>query len=101
MHLITQQLYPDPELLPAVLLVQSDIGRTVAAQLQALSGTSESNSGDTSVNGAKKYTEGKIAEINATIVSTSGTSTTEAIKLIQTNGKIDSITLGAFDCGTY
>ena len=74
---------------------------TVAAQLQALSGTSESNSGDTSVNGAKKYTEGKIAEIKATIVSTSGTSTTEAIKLIQTNGKIDSITLGAFDCGTY
>ena len=76
-------------------------GKTVTEQLQALSGTSESNSGDTSVNGAKKYTEGKIAEINATIVSTSGTSTTEAIKLIQTNGKIDSITLGAFDCGTY
>ena len=74
---------------------------TVTAQLQALSGTSASLSGDTSVNGAKKYTEGKIAEINATIVSTSGTSTTEAIKLIQTNGKIDSITLGAFDCGTY
>ena len=74
---------------------------TATAQLQALSGTSESNSGDTSVNGAKKYTVGKIAEINATKVSTSGTSTTEAIKLIQTNGKIDSITLGAFDCGTY
>ena len=74
---------------------------TATAQLQALSGTSESLSGDTSVNGAKKYTEGKIAAISATIVSTSGTSTTEAIKIIQTNGKIESITLGAFDCGTY
>lgn len=43
----------------------------------------------------------EINKLNATVVSTSGTSTTEAIKIIQTNGKIASITLGAFDCGTY
>lgn len=75
------------------------------AQLQALSGTSESLSGDTSVEGAKKYTDGKIEELSgdveSTTKSTPETTTTQAIKIIQTNGKIASITLGAFDCGTY
>ena len=78
---------------------------TATAQLLALSGSSSDASGVTSVNGAKtyakNYADSKIASLNATVKSVSGTSTTEAIKIVQTDGKISSITLGAFDCGVY
>jgi hypothetical protein len=78
---------------------------TATNQLQALSGTSSDASGVTSVNGAKtyakNYADSKIASLNATVTSVSGTSTTEAIKIVQTDGMISSITLGTFDCGVY
>ena len=78
---------------------------TATAQLLALSGSSSDASGVTSVNGAKtyakNYADSKIASLDATVKSVSGTSTTEAIKIVQTDGKISSITLGAFDCGVY
>ena len=80
-------------------------GKTVAAQLQALSGTTGDASGVTSVNGAKAYAKDLVENLNAKVESTTKstpeTTTTEAIKIIQTNGKIASITLGAFDCGVY
>lgn len=41
------------------------------------------------------------AEVESTIESTPETTTTEAIKIVQDMGIIESITLGAFDCGTY
>ena len=78
---------------------------TATAQLLALSGSSSDASGVTSVNGAKtyakNYADSKIASLDATVTSVSGTSTTEAIKIVQTDGKISRITLGTFDCGVY
>lgn len=74
---------------------------TATAQLQALSGETGDTSGFTSVNGAKAYATDLVNSLDATVVSSSGTSTTEAIKILQTDGKLVSITLGAFDCGTY
>ena len=79
-------------------------GKTVTEQLQALSGTTGDGSDATSVNGAKayakKYADDLVNSLNATITSSSET-TEHAITIVQTNGKIASITLGAFDCGTY
>ena len=69
-------------------------GKTVTAQLQALSGTSESNSGDTSVKGAKKYTDAQIANLNATIT---GTSDHVDVTVAQANGKITSVTVANKD----
>lgn len=74
---------------------------TVTAQLQALSGITGDASGVTSVEGAKAYAKDLVDNLNAEVGSTTGTSKTEAIKIVQAHGKIDSITLGAFDCGTY
>lgn len=78
---------------------------TATAQLQALSGNSKDASSVTSVNGAKayakSYADSKIANLNATVKSVSGTSKTDAITIVQTDGKISSITLGTFDCGVY
>lgn len=80
-------------------------GKTVTEQLRALSGTTGDASGVTSVNGAKAYAKDLVDNLNAKVESTTKftpeTTTTEAIKIIQTNGKIASITLGAFDCGVY
>ena len=76
-------------------------GETVTAQLKALSGDTSDTSGVTSVNGAKAYAKDLVDNLKAEVGSTTGTSKTEAIKIVQTNGKIASITLGAFDCGTY
>ena len=79
-------------------------GKTVTEQLQALSGTTGDGSDATSVNGAKayakKYADDLVNSLDATITSSSET-TEHAITIVQTNGKIASITLGAFDCGTY
>ena len=74
---------------------------TVTAQLQALSGRTGDASGVTSVEGAKAYAKDLVDKLNAEVGSTTGTSKTEAIKIVQDMGKIKSITLGAFDCGTY
>ena len=74
---------------------------TVTAQLQALSGRTGDASGVTSVEGAKAYAKDLVDNLNAEVDSTTGTSKTEAIKIVQDMGKIKSITLGAFDCGTY
>lgn len=78
---------------------------TATLQLQALSGTSSDTSEATSVIGAKKYAQeyadSKIADLGATVTSVSETSKTDAITIVQTNGKISSITLGTFDCGVY
>lgn len=78
---------------------------TATAQFTALKGTTASTSADTSVYGAKtyakNYADSKIASLDATVTSVSGTSTTEAIKIVQTDGMISSITLGTFDCGVY
>ena len=76
-------------------------GKTVTEQLQALSGRTGDASGVTSVEGAKAYAKDLVDNLKAEVGSTTGTSKTEAIKIVQTNGKIASITLGAFDCGTY
>ena len=79
-------------------------GETVTEQLQALSGRTDDASGVTSVEGAKayakKYADELVNSLNATITSPSET-TEHAMTIVQTNGKIASITLGAFDCGTY
>ena len=74
---------------------------TVTAQLQALSGRTGDASGVTSVEGAKAYAKDLVDKLNAEVGSTTGTSKTEAIKIVQDMGKIKSITLGAFDCGVY
>lgn len=78
---------------------------TVTAQLQALSGGTNDTSGATSVKGAKAYAKDLVdnldAEVESKIKSETEITTTKAIKIVQTNGKIASITLGAFDCGTY
>ena len=78
---------------------------TATAQLQALSGTTGDASGVTSVNGAKAYAKDLVdnlkADVESTTESTTETTTTKAIRIKQTNGKIASITLGAFDCGVY
>lgn len=74
---------------------------TVTEQLKALSGTTGDASGVTSVEGAKAYAKDLVDNLNAEVGSTTGTSKTEAIKIVQDMGKIKSITLGAFDCGTY
>ena len=76
-------------------------GKTVTEQLQALSGRTGDASGVTSVEGAKAYAKDLVDNLKAEVGSTTGTSKTEAIKIVQAHGKIDSITLGAFDCGTY
>ena len=80
-------------------------GKTVTEQLQALSGETSDKSDATSVNGAKAYAKDLVDNLDATVESTTEstleTTTTKAIKIIQTNGKIASITLGAFDCGVY
>ncbi len=74
---------------------------TVTEQLQALSGRTGDASGVTSVEGAKAYAKDLVDNLKAEVGSTTGTSKTEAIKIVQAHGKIKSITLGAFDCGTY
>ena len=74
---------------------------TVTEQLQALSGSPIDGKDVTSVYGAKAYAKDLVDNLNAEVGSTTGTSKTEAIKIVQAHGKIDSITLGAFDCGTY
>ena len=76
-------------------------GKTVTEQLQSLSGSSIDGKDVTSVYGAKAYAKDLVDNLNAEVGSTTGTSKTEAIKIVQTKGKIASITLGAFDCGTY
>ena len=76
-------------------------GKTVTEQLQALSGSSIDGKDVTSVYGAKAYAKDLVDNLNAEVGSTTGTSKTEAIKIVQDMGKIKSITLGAFDCGTY
>ena len=80
-------------------------GKTVTEQLKALSGETSDGSTATSVNGAKAYAKDLVENLDATVESTTEstheTTTTKAIKIIQTNGKIASITLGAFDCGVY
>ena len=76
-------------------------GKTVTEQLQALSGSSIDGKNVTSVYGAKAYAKDLVDNLNAEVGSTTGTSKTEAIKIVQDRGKIKSITLGAFDCGTY
>ena len=43
----------------------------------------------------------EIQGLHAEVESTLETTTTKAIKIVQDMGKIKSITLGAFDCGTY
>lgn len=77
---------------------------TVTEQLQALSGETSDGSTATSVNGAKayakKYADELVNSLDATITSPSET-TEHAITIVQTDGKLISITLGAFDCGTY
>ena len=79
-------------------------GETVTEQLQALSGRTGDASGVTSVEGAKayakKYADDLVNGLDATITFPSET-TEHAMTIVQTNGKIASITLGAFDCGTY
>lgn len=74
---------------------------TATAQLRALSGSPIDGKDVTSVYGAKAYAKDLVDNLNAEVGSTTGTSKTEAIKIVQAHGKIDSITLGAFDCGTY
>ena len=78
---------------------------TVTAQLQALSGKTGDGSTATSVEGAKAYAKDLVdnldADVESTTESTTETTTTKAIRIKQTNGKIASITLGAFDCGVY
>ena len=78
---------------------------TSTAQLQALSGETGDTSGFTSVNGAKAYATDLVNSLEATVESKTESetdiTTTKAIKIKQANGKIESITLGAFDCGTY
>ena len=78
---------------------------TVTEQLQALSGRTGDASGVTSVEGAKAYAKDLVenldADVESTTESTLETTTTKAIRIKQTDGKIASITLGAFDCGTY
>ena len=74
---------------------------TATAQLRALSGSPIDGKDVTSVYGAKAYAKDLVDNLNAEVGSTTGTSKTEAIKIVQTKGKIASITLGAFDCGTY
>ena len=80
-------------------------GGTVTAQLQALSGETSDTSGATSVKGAKAYAKDLVdnldAEVESKIKSETEITTTKAIKIVQTNGIIESITLGAFDCGVY
>ena len=66
-----------------------------------MSGSSIDGKDVTSVEGAKAYAKDLVDNLNAEVGSTTGTSKTEAIKIVQAHGKIDSITLGAFDCGTY
>ena len=66
-----------------------------------MSGITGDASGVTSVEGAKAYAKDLVDNLNAEVGSTTGTSKTEAIKIVQDMGKIKSITLGAFDCGTY
>ena len=66
-----------------------------------MSGSSIDGKDVTSVYGAKAYAKDLVDNLNAEVGSTTGTSKTEAIKIVQDNGKIASITLGAFDCGTY
>ena len=79
-------------------------GKTVTEQLKALSGETSDGSTATSVNGAKayakKYADDLVNSLDATITSSSET-TEHAITIVQTDGKLVSITLGAFDCGTY
>lgn len=78
---------------------------TVTEQLQALSGRTGDASGVTSVEGAKAYAKDLVenldADVESTTESTLETTTTKAIRIKQTDGKIASITLGAFDCGVY
>lgn len=80
-------------------------GKTVTEQLQALSGRTGDASGVTSVEGAKAYAKDLVenldADVDSTTESTLETTTTKAIRIKQTDGKIASITLGAFDCGVY
>ena len=80
-------------------------GKTVTEQLQALSGRTGDASGVTSVEGAKAYAKDLVenldADVESTTESTLETTTTKAIRIKQTDGKIASITLGAFDCGVY
>ena len=80
-------------------------GKTVTEQLKALSGETSDGSTATSVNGAKAYAKDLVDNLNANVESTTKstpeTTTTKAIKIVQAYGKIESITLGAFDCGTY
>ena len=76
-------------------------GKTVTEQLQALSGSPIDGKDVTSVYGARAYAKDLVDNLNAEVGSTTGTSKTEAIKIVQAHGKINSITLGAFDCGTY
>ena len=79
-------------------------GKTVTEQLKALSGETSDKSDATSVNGAKayakKYADDLVNGLDATITSSSETKE-HAITIVQTDGKLVSITLGAFDCGTY
>ena len=49
---------------------------------------------------AKKYADELVNSLEATITSPSETKE-HAITIVQTDGKLVSITLGAFDCGTY
>ena len=74
---------------------------TATAQLRALSGSPIDGKDVTSVYGAKAHAKDLVDNLKAEVGSTTGTSKTEAIKIVQAHGKIDSITLGAFDCGTY
>ena len=78
---------------------------TATAQLRALSGSSIDGKTVTSVYGAKAYAKDLVenldADVESTTESTTETTTTKAIRIKQTDGKIASITLGAFDCGTY
>ena len=80
-------------------------GKTVTEQLKALSGETSDGSTATSVNGAKAYAKDLVDNLNANVESTTKstpeTTTTKEIKIVQAYGKIESITLGAFDCGTY
>ena len=76
-------------------------GETVTAQLRALSGSPIDGKDVTSVYGAKAHAKDLVDNLNAEVGSTTGTSKTEAIKIVQAHGKIASITLGAFDCGVY
>lgn len=67
---------------------------TAAAQLAALSGTNESLSGETSVEGAKRYADAKLAEVVADLDATvSGESTHVNVEVSEENGVITAVTV--------